>query len=141
MKEKIDFIEHNERTWGDKQAEMSKTLCKFLAEKKSFSISFTYIKSPKQLRAYWRLIDLVTPYMIQTNPDLENKGDVSDFIKNSCGHSRIVKGKNIEYLKAKSNSSVDKKKLSEMIEFLLVICEFFKVKNYELSNEEKTYIN
>ena len=52
-----------------------------------------------------------------------------------------MKGKNIEYLKAKSNSSVDKKKLSEMIEFLLVICEFFKIKNYELSNEEKTYIN
>jgi len=141
VKEKIDFIIHNEKNWGDKQQQVSDTLCRFLSLKNSFSVTLSHINTPKQLRTYWRLIDLVTPHMIETNPDLENKDGVSDFIKNSCGHSRIVKGKNIEYLKAKSNSNVDKKKLSEMIKFLLVICEFFKIENYELNDEEKIFLD
>lgn len=141
MKEKIDFIIHNEKNWGDKQQQVSDTLCRFLSLKNSFSVTLSHINTPKQLRTYWRLIDLVTPHMIETNPDLENKKGVSDFVKNSCGHCRIVKGKNIEYIKAKSNSNVDKKKLSEMIKFLLVICEFFKIKNYELNDDEKKYLD
>lgn len=141
MKEKIDFIEHNERNWGDKQAEMSKTLCKFLAEKKSFSISFTHMKTPKQLRAYWRLIDLITPFMIENYGEIDSREDVSIFVKLQCNFSKKITHKNGEMIIAKSTSEADKKMLSELIDKLLFMCENIGIKNYELSNEEKTYIN
>ena len=141
MKEKIDFIIHNEKNWGDKQQQVSDTLCRFLPLKESFNVTFSHVKTPKQLRAYWRLIDLVTPFMIENYGEIKEREDVSEFVKFQCNYLRKVKTKTGEIFLVNSVSNADKKELSEMIAKLLFMCEHIGIKNYELNDDEKKYLD
>ncbi len=141
MKEKIDFIIHNEKNWGDKQQQLSDTLCRFLPLKNSFSVTLSHINTPKQLRAYWRLIDLITPFMIENYGEIKEREDVSSFVKFQCNYFRKVKTQTGEILLVNSVADADKKELSEMIAKLLFMCEHIGIKNYELNDDEKKYLD
>lgn len=140
MKEKIDFIIHNEKNWGDKQQQVSDTLCRFLTLKESFNITFTHIKTPKQLRAYWRLIDLVAPFMIESH-GFKDKDQVSNFVKMQCDYFLNIKTSSGYRQIVYSLSDANKTQLSEMIAKLLFMCEYIGIENYELDDEEKKYLD
>ena len=140
MKEKIDFIIHNEKNWGDKQQQLSDTLCRFLPLKESFHVTFTHIKTPKQLRAYWRLIDLVTPFMIESH-GFKDKDQVSYFVKMQCDYFLNIKTSSGYRQIVYSLSDANKTQLSEMIAKLLFMCEYIGIENYELNDDEKKYLD
>ena len=132
----ITFIDAKTEDWGQKQVALSQTLVLYLASGKAFTVVFDYIKTPKQLRYYWRLVDLVLPYLQETH-SLDDKDEVSDFIKTLCGYFKTVKAKGQDVVIPKSLRKASKSEIMTMIDKLMFICEQFKIKDYEITEKEK----
>ena len=142
MKETIEFIDCHKNNWGDLQVAVSSKLCGFLKLGRSFKVSFEQSKTPKQLRAYWRLVGLITPYMTETyKGQINNTEDTSNFVKMQCGFCKEVKAKSGPMLIPKSLKIANIEELREMIEKLLFICRFFDIPNHELTTEEENDLN
>tara|TARA_R110000803_G_scaffold141465_1_gene207901 strand:+ start:70 stop:513 length:444 start_codon:yes stop_codon:yes gene_type:complete len=103
----------------------------------NFEIEFKQIKTPKQLRGYWRLVVLATPYLKESYGNIDNKDEASDFIKMLSGFHKEVETKTKKILLPKSLKTASKKDLMKLIEKLLLICEFFEIKDYELKDQEQ----
>ena len=136
----FSFIDSKTEDWGQKQDAISPTLLLYLKSGKPFSIVFDYIKTPKQLRYYWRLVGLVVPYLQETH-SLDDKDEVSDFVKISCNYFKAVKAKGQEVIIPKSLRKASKSQIMAMIEKLIFICEFFKIKDYEITVTEQEYLD
>lgn len=139
---KITFFTSQKQNWGEKQAEISKTLCDFLAKGKDFSVKFDFDKTGKQHRGYWRLIDLVTPYLKKAYGDeIKTSNDAHEFIKMESGFCKKVKTKKSELVLPKSLTEATLEDMKVLIENLYFVCEFFKIKDYELKSEEEREMN
>lgn len=138
MKQTIEFIDCHKKNWGDLQVQVSNKLCGFLRNGKSFKVSFEQSKTPKQLRAYWRLVGLITPYMQETyKGQINNTEDVSNFVKMQCEFYKEVKTRNGNMIIPKSLKIATTTQLKEMIEKLLFMCKFFDIEEYELTSQEE----
>lgn len=139
---RIDFNTYNKKDWGEKQHEVSKILCEFLACGNDFFVKFGQDKTPKQHRGYWRLIGIILPYLQEAyKGQISNSNDVSDFIKIECGYFKQVQTKTKTVVLAKSLKDATKDNMNEFIEKIYFICEFFKIKDYKLTSEEKRALN
>lgn len=134
------FLDAQTEDWGKKQAGLVSTLLLYLKSGKAFTVVFDYIKTPKQLRYYWRLIGLVVPYLQETH-GLDDKDEVSNFIKVSCGYFKSVKTKGQEVVIPKSLRKASKSEIMTMIDKLMFICEHFGIKDYEITEEEQKHLN
>lgn len=104
MKE-YTFRYDNKSNWeGQRQAIGTALKAIFTSAKGDFVVKIENFKesSPKALRAYWRLIGVITDYINSTSPDYKwSKEEISDVFKEEVGHV-VKKDMNIIW-------SVDKK--------------------------------
>lgn len=139
---KLEFLTSNKDSWGDKQQLCYDEFVRLLASGKDFTVEYRESKSSKQARAYWRLIDLVFPHLQQCyQGEISSKDDASDFLKIECGYYKVIKTKTKKVILAKSLKEASKEELMALIEKLLFLCEFFGLKNYELTSDEKLAFN
>lgn len=139
---KLTFLTANKSDWGDKQQIMYEEFTKLLASGRDFSVEYKENKSSKQLRAYWRLVGLVFPFLQQCyKGDISSTEEVSNFLKIECGYFKAVKTKTKEIVLAKSLKEASKQELMMLIDKLLFLCEFFGVKDYELTSDEEKALN
>lgn len=93
-------------------------------------------KTPKQHRGYWRLIGVILPFLSKTYPEINSKDDASDFIKMQCNYFKVIKTKHKEIVLPRSLKEASKKDLMEFIEKIYFVCEFYGLKDYELTKQE-----
>ena len=130
---KIIFSFSNISSLGDKQAQVSEAMIAHLKAKKDFYVQFGNDKTPAQLRGYWRLCSLLVSPLQRKHGEVFDKELVSDLVKRSCGYSTVIKGK--EYSKSLKHASRDH--LNTLIEKLHFMCEYFGLKDYELTSAER----
>tara|TARA_R110000787_G_C13101594_1_gene412584 strand:- start:44 stop:484 length:441 start_codon:yes stop_codon:yes gene_type:complete len=136
----LSFLTKPLNNWGLEQTKVIPTLLRYMAAKKPFEIVFRFIsesKTDKQLRSYWRLVGLVLPYLKESCGNIDDKDEASSFIKAQCGYCKEVKTKNGLVMINRSLKVANKKEIMVMIDKLLFICEFYDIKDYELTKQEK----
>lgn len=141
MTDKLTFDRNDLDNWGDEQTKLIPLFDEYRKSGKSFDIEYKYHdenKSPLQLRSYWRLVGLVLPHLKEIyKGEIDNKEDVSSFIKTHCKYCKTITAKNGPVLIEKSLKVASKKELITMIERLLFICEHLELEDYELTKQEK----
>jgi hypothetical protein len=133
---KLLFNFQNKSTFGQLQKQLSDTLCAMLAAGKDFSVKFDYDKTPKQHRGYFRLVDLLLPYLSKSYGEINNKDDADDFIRIESGYFKVVKTKNKEIVLPISIKTAAKEDLMRLINKAYEACEFYDIKDYELTSAE-----
>jgi len=90
-------------------------------------------KSAKQIRGFYRVCDVLAPYMSQAEGILCDRDFVKEFVKLECSFYTSLKGKNIP----KSLVSASKEEMNMMIGRLMEIGAAYDAVGYELTNYEK----
>lgn len=89
MKQYI-FHKNQKRNWNEQLEAVNNSLKAILDDAKSdFIVKIEDYKesSPKALRAYWRLVGLITDHINSANPDYKwSKEEISDIFKEEVGH-------------------------------------------------------
>jgi hypothetical protein len=134
---KIYFLRTELTKWGDKQAEISKLLCDYLASGKDFYVKFDANKTRKQHNGYWRLISLVYPFLSEDYGEIKSIDDTHEFIKIQAGFFKVIKTKHKEVVIPKSLKEATKIDAMNLIDKLYFICNFYEIKDYELKSQEK----
>jgi len=93
-------------------------------------------KTLKQHRGYFRLIDLLLPYLSKSYGEINNKDDADDFIRIESGYFKVVKTKNKKIVLPRSIKTATKEDLMKLINKAYEACEFYDIKNYELTSAE-----
>lgn len=92
---KIDFPRTELTKWGDKQAEVSKLLCDYLASGKDFYCEFGFYQKSKtyrQLRGVYKLFQLALPHFQDWKPRVEWTLElVKEFVKTELNYTRDSK--------------------------------------------------
>lgn len=92
---KIDFLRTELEKWGDKQAEVSKLLCEYLASGKDFYCEFGFEKPAKtynQLRGVYKLFQLALPHFKKWKPKVAwNLELIKEFSKTELNYTRNSK--------------------------------------------------
>lgn len=112
-----------------------------LCDKGAFEVEFKKLTKSRTLpqnAGYWRICTILAPYVKEQYGEICDKEFVSDMAKLSAGYSHKV-GKQIV---PKSLTKATQDDMAILIEQLYKICEFFKLKDYELtSSENRAMIN
>ena len=136
MTKRLNFYNANKENWGDLQVAVSELLRECLASKKDFVVEFRENKTPKQLRGYWRLIDLITPYLQDKFGGCFDRDLASEFVKIRTGYVEKVEAKKQVLQVPKSLKNATKQDLNHLIETIYRICNYFDIKDYELTTQE-----
>lgn len=100
--------------------------------------SFKLNKSNDQLRGYWRIATNLLPYVKEQYGEICDKDFVSDLAKLGAGYSQRIS----KSVVPKSLTKATKEEMGILIEQLYKMCEFFGMKDYELtSSETRAMIN
>ena len=100
--------------------------------------SFKLNKSNDQLRGYWRIATNLLPYVKEQYGEICDKDFVSDLAKLGAGYSQKIS----KSVVPKSLTKATKEEMGILIEQLYKMCEFFGMKDYELtSSETRAMIN
>jgi len=129
---KINFYNTHKANWGDLQLQLSKMLQEYLKKDKDFFVEIDINKSPKQLRGYWRLCSILVPHFKDKWGEVFDNQLVSEFVKQRCNYVVKAQGQ----ILSKSLTVIDMESMNILIEKLYEMCEFFKIKDYELVSEE-----
>lgn len=106
-----------------------------LSNKGAFEVEFkklTKSRSLSQNAGYWRICTILAPCVQEEYGEICDKEFVSDMAKLSAGYSHKI-GKQIV---PKSLTKASKEDMNILIEKLYQICEYFGLKNYELTSAE-----
>ena len=110
---------------------------KNFCEKGEFEVEFkklTKSKTLSQNAGYWRICTILTPYVKEQYGEICDKDFVSDLAKLGAGYSQKVS----KSVVPKSLTKATKEEMGILIEQLYKMCEFFGMKDYELTpNESK----
>ena len=90
-------------------------------------------RNNKQNAGYWRLCGLLAPHMQKEYGEIIDKEEVSNTAKLAIGYSVKV-GKQAS---PRSLTKATKEQMNLLIEKLYEMCEFFGLKDYELTSYEK----
>ena len=134
---KFFFFQSNKQNWGDLKAKVSEILVHHLGSKKDFSVSFENDKTPKQLRGYYRICEILAPYMAEFQGVIGTKDLVAAFVEDECNYIIPLKGKRLH--KSLTEASVKDMKL--LIGRLYEMGAAYGAKGYELTSEEKKAMN
>ena len=111
---------------------------KRLCELGSFSTEFKGAgKSDPQHRGYWRLCSLLVPYFQEQYKIIFDKDSVANIVKTSVNFTFIVGKTEI----VRSIKTATKADMTILIEKLCEMCEYYKIKNYELTSAELRLMN
>lgn len=134
---KITFYQAAKDEWKVK----SETLrTSFVAAKelgKDFFVKIATEETKPSLRGFYRLCDLVAPYMKDSEGVLFDKDMVKEYVKQDCNYCMMYRGRII----TKSMSLITEEQLWAMILRLYEICAFYGLQNYELTSYEKKAFN
>lgn len=132
---KLTFFQSNKTNWAKLQVELSDAITKHLACGKDFEIEFSEVKegkTPSQHKGYWRICSLLAPCMQKEWGEIVDKEEVSNTAKLAVGYSVKI-GKQVT---PKSLTKATKEEMNLLIEKLYQMCEFFGLKDYELTPYE-----
>lgn len=130
---KFSFSFSQPETFGDLQAKVSEALCIHLAAKKDFVVSFANEGTAKQLRGFYRICDILAPYMEESEGVFFDKDIVKEVVKQECNYCTTIKGKPI----TKSLAHASRDEMTAMIKKLYELGEFYEAKNFRLTSNEK----
>jgi hypothetical protein len=130
---RFSFFQSNKQSWGDLQARVSEILVYHLGSGKDFFVSFGNDKTPKQLRGFYRICNIIAPYMAESEGTFFDKDMVKQFVKQECNFCCLVKGRSI----TKSLVFADREKMTAMIKRLYELGEFYEAKDFKLTSAEK----
>ena len=131
------FFPGSAKIQGDKQAEVSRLLRERLAAGKNFFVNFGEDKTTKQLRGYYRICEVLAPYMEEFEGVLGTKDIVAAFVEDECNYITPVKGKRLH----RSLKEASIKDMKMLIQRLYEMGSAYGAKNYELTSEEKKAMN
>jgi len=106
-----------------------------LCDKGAFEIEFkklTKSKSLSQNAGYWRLCTILAPYIQKEYGEICDKDFVSDLAKLGAGYSKKVS----KSVVPRSLTKATQEEMEMLIEQLYRMCEFFGLKDYELTSSE-----
>ena len=106
-----------------------------LCDKGAFEVEFkklTKSRSLSQNAGYWRLCTNLIPYVQKEYGEICDKEFVSDLAKLGAGYSKKVS----KSVVPKSLTKATQEEMGILIEQLYKMCEFFGLKNYELTSSE-----
>jgi hypothetical protein len=132
---KLTFLQSNKPNWGNLQINLSDAIIHFLKCGKNFEIEFSEVKEKRNLAqnaGYWRICSLLAPYMQEQYGEIVDKEEVSNTAKLAIGYSVKI-GKQVT---PRSLTKATKEQMNLLIEKLYGMCEFFNLKNYELTSAE-----
>lgn len=107
-----------------------------LCNKGAFEVEFKNTKKGRTLNqnsGYWRICTILTPYVKKEYGEICDKEFVSDLAKLGAGYSQKVS----KSVVPKSLTKATKEEMGILIEQLYKMCEFFGLKDYELTTTEK----
>ena len=107
-----------------------------LCDKGAFQVEFKKLpksRSSSQNGGYWRLCTIPAPYVQKEYGEICDKEFVSDLAKLGAGYSKKVS----KSVVPKSLTKATQEEMGMLIEQLYKMCEFFGVKDYELTSYEK----
>ena len=105
------------------------------AAKLSKSLEIVEVKPKRSLAqnaGYWRICTLLAPHIQEQYGEIIDKEEVSNTAKLAIGYSVKI-GKQAS---PRSLTKATKEQMNLLIEKLYEMCEFFNLKNYELTSEE-----
>lgn len=108
---------------------------KNFCEKGEFEVEFkklTKSRTLSQNAGFWRICTILTPYVQEQYGEICDKDFVSDLAKLGAGYSQKVS----KSIVPKSLTKATKEEMGILIEQLYKMCEFFGMKNYELTPSE-----
>jgi hypothetical protein len=137
MKEYI-FTKENQALWAHKIDAVSKLIKELSIEcKQDFIVTidkYSPKRSGKQLRAYWRLINVVRKFM-QEEGNNYTQEEVSNFFKNNAGlYKEAYGGKALKSISSKGETTVEEMK--GLIETVLQFGIDFGLKDCFIEPEE-----
>lgn len=109
----------------------AKTFC----EKGEFEIEFkklTKSRTLSQNAGFWRICTILAPYVQEQYGEMCDKDFVSDLAKLGAGYSQKVS----KSVVPKSLTKATQEEMGILIEQLYKMCEFFGMKDYELTSAE-----
>ncbi len=108
-----------------------------MASGRDFFIEFKTEKTAKQLRGFYRICGLLSPYFEESEGTFFDKDMVKEYVKQELNFCTLVKGRVI----TKSLTKATRKEMKSLIDRLYEVCEFYELKDYELSGDEKKALN
>ena len=109
----------------------AKTFC----QKGEFEVEFKKLTNSRTLNqnaGYWRIATILTPYIQEQYGEICDKEFVSDLAKLGAGYSHKIS----KSIVPKSLTKATQEEMGILIEQLYKMCEFFGVKDYELTSSE-----
>jgi len=106
-----------------------------LCDKGAFEVEFKKLiksRSLSQNAGYWRICTILAPYVQKEYGEICDKEFVSDLAKLGAGYSKKVS----KSVVPKSLTKATQEEMGILIEQLYRMCEFFGLKDYELTSSE-----
>jgi len=137
MKEYI-FTQNTKCLWPAKAGAVGQRVAELSTEcKQDFIVTidkYSPKRSGKQLRSYWRLINVVRKFM-ENEGNLYTQEEVSNFFKRNAGLFKdIYGGKTLKSISGKGETTVDEMK--KLIEVVLQFGIDFEIKDCDIEPEE-----
>jgi len=99
---------------------------------KDFVVEIKSDKTSKQLRGFYRICGILSPYMAEAEGIFFDKDMVKEYVKQECNYCVVVRGKMI----TKSISKATKEEMRILIDKLYELGSFFAAKDYKLTSHE-----
>ena len=104
-------------------------------QKGEFEVEFKKVTESGTLKpdaGYWRLATNLAPYFQKKYGEICDKDSVSDLAKLGADYSQKIS----KTVVPKSLTKATKEEMGKLIEQLYKMCEFFEMKDYELTSSE-----